>query len=709
MSASSARKGNGNNNSERNFEKREKRRRIRKLQEAIDVNNIQLVQEILVEKFDVDFQYRAHTSLQLAVRLGFFDICQLLINAGADVNAADVEANSLLIISSQLGYDNIATLLIQHNANTNFQNSDGDTALNICACEGNTAITSLLLSVECDINICNYRMESPLYSACRNGHIDIVKVLVAETECDINWGSNSHYTPLMISCELCCLEAVKVLLSSNCLINKQDRSGQTALYIASVNGYIDIIKELIKAKADTNISTVKGNTPLLGAIRNNHVEVVKLLIEAGCDIDKADRLKQTPLHAALKQVSQYFDAKESKPVELVNLLVQANVKLDVFDNQGWSPLYQAGFSGEKELCRLLYEKQAPIDGVTLKGETLLHGAVFGNNEEIVQMFVEAGCPVDVVNKDGQHPLHTAISTRSKYEIIKALIEAGSNLNLPEPTQKQTPLHEAICQHYTEAAILLIDSGCDLNVENDKRQTPLFKACEKGSNKVVQHILKQPALNKKPANATLVSPLHIACKQGFIHIVEMLVEAGYDIDMLNFEGLSPFQTALQEDKPAICKILLNFGCDIDAHNTKMKHLMKCCLVYDDPHPHFCLEPFFLAMTHKNIEMIKIMIQSYEHLPHKVLKLLDTILKTTSEINVHYSASMRQELGRLFQNAMKMPRSLLTICRNKIRSHLGAPLKDKVSKLQVANKVKDYLLMSSLLDKAPVEELLSDGWS
>ena len=44
----------------------------------------------------MDFQYRSQTALQLAVKEGHYDICELLIEKGASVDTADAENNNLL-------------------------------------------------------------------------------------------------------------------------------------------------------------------------------------------------------------------------------------------------------------------------------------------------------------------------------------------------------------------------------------------------------------------------------------------------------------------------------------------------------------------------------------------------------------------------------------------------------------------------------------
>ncbi|ESO89062.1 hypothetical protein LOTGIDRAFT_106321, partial [Lottia gigantea] len=157
---------------------------------------------------------RGQTSLQSAVKLGCYEICKLLIDAGADVNMADAESNSLLIVACQNNHNDIAELLIQYNADRDFQNSDGNTALNICGCDGNVTITQSLLNMGCDVNICNYKIQSPVYTACYYKHIEIVKLLVNVKDCDINWGDVTHCTPLMLACEVGCLKIVQLLLQA---------------------------------------------------------------------------------------------------------------------------------------------------------------------------------------------------------------------------------------------------------------------------------------------------------------------------------------------------------------------------------------------------------------------------------------------------------------------------------------------------------------
>ena len=76
--------------------------------------------------------------------------------------------------------------------------------------------------------------------------------------------ANNKYgeTPLTIaSCEGH-LEIVKVLIASGALLDKANKYGCTPLYIASCKGHLEIVKVLIANKANFFYMNIEGKTPL---------------------------------------------------------------------------------------------------------------------------------------------------------------------------------------------------------------------------------------------------------------------------------------------------------------------------------------------------------------------------------------------------------------------------------------------------------------
>lgn len=60
----------------------------------------------------------SHTPIIAAAFKGDEDICSILINQGADINAADRHGRTALCISEEVGNEGIAKLLIAHGINT---------------------------------------------------------------------------------------------------------------------------------------------------------------------------------------------------------------------------------------------------------------------------------------------------------------------------------------------------------------------------------------------------------------------------------------------------------------------------------------------------------------------------------------------------------------------------------------------------------------
>lgn len=327
----------------------------------------------------------------------------------------------------------------------------------------------------------------------------------------------------------------------------------------------------------------------------------------------------------------------------------------------------------------------------MTGDTILHGGVHGNHPEMVDILIKAGCALDVQNKAGEHPLLTAVVYHAEYKIIQSLVSADSNLNLKDKTSSNTALHNAILHYYTEAAHLLIDAGSDVNTLNAKRHSPLYVACEKNDDAIARKILSHNKFSRRLFQIpSIPQPLFAAVGNNHVHLVDLLIRNGCSINMVNMDGLSPVQFAIQEKCPFVVKLLLKYNCDLNAH-AKVKRLLKCCLLHEDRHPHFDLEPLFLALTHKDIEMLQLLIKSYWKVPAETVTLLDTVFQSAQDLNSHYSPELKAQIRHLFQQCSNLPRTLQENCRAVIRETVGPFPKSKVEILPIANKLKDYVLM------------------
>jgi ankyrin repeat protein len=131
--------------------------------------------------------YSGRTAMQLAVRQGYIEIANILIDFGADINFKDgLRGETALHIAAFNGYSEILHLLLQRGAEVNVvATGSGLTAL-MHACEyGNDDMVKLLLDFGADVNINTDQYaiaEFPtnaLFIATSNVHVEIQKMLLA--------------------------------------------------------------------------------------------------------------------------------------------------------------------------------------------------------------------------------------------------------------------------------------------------------------------------------------------------------------------------------------------------------------------------------------------------------------------------------------------------------------------------------------------------
>jgi hypothetical protein len=138
---------------------------------------------------------------------------------------------------------------------------------------------------------------TPLFVACQNCHLDVVRLLV-EKGAEVDKATNSGATPLLMACAHCHLDIVRLLLDKGADVNKATNDSSTPLWIACCHGDLDVVRLLIDKGAEVDKARDNGTTPLIKACLNRHLDVARLLIDKGAEVDKATNSGATPLLVA---------------------------------------------------------------------------------------------------------------------------------------------------------------------------------------------------------------------------------------------------------------------------------------------------------------------------------------------------------------------------------------------------------------------------
>ncbi|XP_029621348.1 caskin-2 isoform X3 [Salmo trutta] len=174
--------------------------------------------------------------LHYAAWQGKADSVLLLLRAGASVNTLSQDGHIPLHLSAQYGHYQVSEMLLQHQSNPCLVNKANKTPLDL-ACEfGRLEVAQLLLNSNMVVALLegegldgldNASSNTPLHLAARNGHKDIIRVLL-KAGIDINRSTKAgtclHEAALYGKTEVVCL-----LLEAGIDVNLRNTYNQTAL------------------------------------------------------------------------------------------------------------------------------------------------------------------------------------------------------------------------------------------------------------------------------------------------------------------------------------------------------------------------------------------------------------------------------------------------------------------------------------------------
>ena len=232
-----------------------------------------------------------------------------LLKKGADpTRAVNYVSESVMhIVLKKKRFPMFTLILEDKDIDPNITNGNGETPLHYACLLGLLSCVKELSQhpninmergVYRDTGSGKMRVETPLFTACCNGHLDIAKFLlqkhVNETLID---PSNKRFTDRQALKKRITLEYIHASIST--LNGKKD---DTLLTIATFQGHRDVVQWLIDLGVDLDEPNSVGDTPVSIASRRGNTFLVKLLTNRGAHgyiqyptYDKLKRRKQADL------------------------------------------------------------------------------------------------------------------------------------------------------------------------------------------------------------------------------------------------------------------------------------------------------------------------------------------------------------------------------------------------------------------------------
>jgi len=369
------------------------------------------------------------TALEAAVTRGEVELCEVLLTRGAKPTLRkDNAGNTQLHAAVTLKSERLVRLLVKHKAELSDQNRRGATPLLLAAESGQAAVAELLLQAGAGLHLCDSSNRSALELALENGHLNTLGVLLAQPNVDVNGITRRGSALLHIAAGTGDEEKVKYLLAQQALVDVLNPNAETPLHWACSLGHLNVVRCLMAHGADAMLhERVGGLTPLHAACAARGQPAVLALLIQRCELmqwnsqphrcNLLDLNRNTPLHTCAKQAPH---AAKMFPV-----LLEHGANPTLQNSQGQTVLH---LLAERAVVAH-QQRQAVSEKAALDGSAEAAAAEFPFSR-LVEMLAEHSPNLDAAETEsGNTALHIA-AFGGCIELAVQLAAMGASVALP---------------------------------------------------------------------------------------------------------------------------------------------------------------------------------------------------------------------------------------------------------------------------------------
>jgi ankyrin repeat protein len=348
--------------------------------------------------------------------------------------------------------------------------------------------------------------------------------------------SGALTTPLILAASNGLSRVACRLVGAKVALNATDSSGWTALKHASRNGHDDIVDALIEAGADLNQADEEGWTPLIAAASRAAWSTMQRLIDAGADVGHQGDGGATALREVVsrrlmrhnivflsrlagRDLSPEHQDGYDTALAFAEKLLEAGADPDVTydDDDGKKLIDEATEQGDEELCELLSRFGAQVsedlggdddddnndaeDDALSDGDRLVQAAACVDIDAVTDL-LQQGADVNHLDSDGDTALsYTVIKlcvgnpdaddTRDLLEQIDLLLSHGASVDVVG--SRVSPLPMVARTGRLGLVKALLAAGADVNarlteIDEDAGQDALEVARRAGHDDVVAALI-----------------------------------------------------------------------------------------------------------------------------------------------------------------------------------------------------------------------------
>jgi ankyrin repeat protein len=518
-------------------------------------------------------------------------VTKILVEHGESVNKKTSEGMTPLMLAARYNSEtHVMQSLVKLKSKINAQSADGRTALMYAAefSRGEFMIKSLIDS-GAKVKLRDALGEDALMKGCKGGRMGKDLVHLIEKGAAYKAKNKEGYTALLLAAANGSYSALTVLLDAGANPNAKTKQGDTVLHFAAANLPSSILNRLVSSKAKVSAKNKNGMTPLMFAASSTyHYSNITTLINLGANVNSFDNAGRTALMIAASgntneeaidvfitsspgmdidkkskdknaRTALMFALSQNPNEDMALKLISHGADINARDKNGNTPLIIAA-SNRKSLDLLfqLRMKGADLSRVNKGGDNVLLAAIRRNaSDEIIKYLILINEDINHTNKKGESVLLVAAKFSTKESDIFRFIEAGARIDAV--TRQGYSLWDLIAENaflYSAESLWGLHPHSDKNLELLRLSSAstglidLKKVVDEGA-----HLEVRDGIGRTPLMLALLS-------ENGDETVKALLDLGANVSALSSSGSSLMMAARNCDKPSIIELLVEAGADIN---------------------------------------------------------------------------------------------------------------------------------------------------
>lgn len=513
--------------------------------------------------------------LHNASSFGHADVVRALLGAGAAPAARDNWGYTPLHEAAAKGKVDVCIVLLQHGADPNIRNTEGKTPLDLA----DTSTRPVLTGEHCAADV---------LEAARSGADDRLAVLVTPLNVNVHASDGRRSTPLHLAAGYNRARAVRLLVQRGADVHAKDKGGLVPLHNACSYGHYEVTELLVRAGADVNATDLWAFTPLHEAASKARLEVCSLLLSEGADPTLLNCHGKSALDVAPTRELQErlaFEYRGHCLLEACRLAEPMRVKkqLTVSVTSQSQPQSGQASAAPSTSSSPSLGVECPVEALVnfthlATGDKPLHCAaasVYPKRKQVMELLIRRGARVNEKNKEGQTPLHVA-TEHSHLDAMDLLLRHGAKVNACD-VNGESALSLAARRDSTAACRLLLACGADTRADAHYPQPEaedacgnaaalrLLEAARTGDVETARAILDaRPGLvNCRDVDGRHSTPLHFAAGYNRLLLAQLLLQRGADVHAKDKGGLVPLHNACSYGHYEVTELLVSCGAGVNA--------------------------------------------------------------------------------------------------------------------------------------------------